>query len=377
MRLRRTALLVTAPLISAVPVSATPSAAAQTMRDRQSYLQTLDVASAHRLATGDGAIVRLLDSGRGPHPDFDGRVLDGVSYVPSNPSSLVDGAGHGSAMAGIIAANGGTDDHLLGIAPPAKILSIRTGSAAKSLGRTNIPDGIRWAVDHGAAVINISEGGKLEPGGEDAVRYALDRDVVIVAGSGNIAAFAVGTGVIEPAAFPDVIAVSAVDRNGTVWDGAIGGPEVVLSAPGVYIPLVCAEGGDWVAGYYPTSNGTSNATAVVSGAAALIRAKYPKLPARNVIQRLISTADDAGPPGRDPDYGYGRLNLLKDPTADIPATDTNRLLPTAVTPTPGSAVGHAGNNRSSGIWIASAGGCLVLVLAGVVGGVVAGRPRRT
>ena len=377
MRLSRQALLLAMMLIGAVPVSATPAEAQTTMRDRQWYLQTLNVAAAHQLSTGDGVIVGLLDSGVGPHPDLDGRILDGFSYVPSNPSSLIDGAGHGSAMAGIIAANGGTDDHLLGIAPHAKILSIRTGSASKSLGRTNIPDGIRWAVDHGATVLNISEGGKLERGGEDAVRYALEHDVVIVAGSGNIAAFAPGTGVIEPAAFPGVIAVSAVDRTGTVWDGAIGGPEVVLTAPGVDIPTVCAEGGGRLAGYYPSSNGTSNATAVVSGAAALIRAKYPQMPARDVIQRLISTADDAGPPGRDPDYGYGRLNLLKALTADIPATDTNPLLPTAVTPTPGSAVDRAGNSRSSGIWIAAAGGCMVLVLAGVAGGVVAGRRRRT
>ncbi|MGI5243064.1 S8 family serine peptidase [Dactylosporangium sp. CA-139066] len=345
------------------------------MRDRQWYLQTLDIAAAHRLSTGEGVIVGVLDSGVGPHPDLDGRVLDGISYVPGNNNSRVDGNGHGSAMAGIIAANGGTDDHLLGIAPRAKILSVRTGNGGKSLGRTNIPNGIRWAVDHGATVINISEGGKLEPGGQAAVRYALDHDVVVVAGSGNVSQFAPGSGVIEPAAFPGVIAVSAVDRTGIVWDGAIGGPEVVLTAPGVDIPAVCAEGGGRVPGYYLTSNGTSNAAAVVSGAAALIRARYPNLPAAGVIQRLISTAEDAGPPGRDPDYGYGRLNLINALTADVSTTGTNPLLPTA-SPTLDSGSGRDGSGVSAGFLIVAAGGCLVLMLAGVAGAVGV-RRRRT
>ncbi|MEV6927435.1 S8 family serine peptidase [Dactylosporangium sp. NPDC051485] len=373
----RPVLAAAAVLAGLTPIVALPApAAAQTIRDRQWYLQTLDVAAAHEISTGAGVVVAVLDSGVGSHPDLDGQVIDGISYAPGTGTSRTDNDGHGSAMAGIIAANGGTDDHLLGIAPHAKILSVRTGTGSKSLGRTNIPDAIRWAVDHGATVLNLSEGGKLERGGEDAVRYALDHDVVIVAGSGNISAFAPGTGVIEPAAFPGVIAVSAVDRTGTVWDGAIGGPEVVLTAPGVDIPLICAEGGGRVAGYYPTSNGTSNATAVVSGAAALIRAKYPQLPARDVIQRLISTADDAGPPGRDPDYGYGRLNLIKALTAHVPPTAVNPLLPTAEATAADPDTGRSGSGLSSGAWTAVGVGCVVLVLASA-GVAVVSRRRNT
>ncbi len=352
-------------------ISPTP-AWAQTIRERQWYLQTLDVPAAHRISTGAGVIVAVLDSGVGKHPDLDGQVIDGISYAPGTGTSLTDNHGHGSSIAGVIAAKGGTSDHLLGIAPEAKILSVRTGTGSPALGKTNIPDGIRYAVDHGATVINISEGGKLERGGPEAVQYALEHDVVIVAGSGNMSQFQPGSGVIQPAAFPGVIAVSATDRAGKVWDGALGGPEVVLTAPGVDIPTVCAEGGGRTAGYNLTGNGTSISTAIVSGAAALIRASHPGMTANDVIQRLISTADDAGPPGRDRDYGYGRLNLVQSLTADVPAVASNPLQPARTSPAAESGRQLVSDGRLA---LLASGGCLIALLAGT--GVFVLRRRRS
>ncbi|GGM05722.1 S8 family serine peptidase [Dactylosporangium sucinum] len=354
-----------------VPVVAAPSASAETRRDRQWYLKTLDVAAAHKITQGAGVVVAVLDTGVGKHPDVDGQILDGVSLAPGEGTSLTDNAGHGSSMAGIIVAKGGNADHLLGIAPKAKVLSVRTSTGSKGMGKTNIPEGIRWAVDHGAKVINISEGGKLEAGGPEAVQYALDHDVVVVAGSGNVAQFAAGSGVIQPASIPGVVAVTAHDRNGNAWSGAITGPEVVLSAPGVAIPSVSAAGGGRVVGYYESTDGTSNSTAVVSGAAALIRAKYPDLPAKDVIQRLISTADDAGAPGRDPQYGYGRLNLVKALTADVAPVAANPLLQSARSS--GQAASAAPAADDDGLApairlaaIAGGGVCLLLVVAGIL-----------
>ncbi|WP_327004212.1 S8 family serine peptidase [Dactylosporangium sp. NBC_01737] len=351
-------------LAAAAPVVAVSPAWAETMRDKQWYLQTLDVAAAQKITAGDGVVVAVLDTGVGAHPDLDGQILDGTSYIGEPGSFRTDNDGHGSSMAGVIAAKGGNADHLLGIAPKSKILPVRIASSRSQMGPTNIPEGIRWSVDHGAKVINLSTGGTvIDRTAEDAVRYALDHDVVIVAGSGNTSQFPAGSGVIAPARFPGVVAVSAIDRDGKAWDGAIRGPEVVLSAPGVAIPLVSASGGNRVVGYYPTANGTSIATAVVSGAAALIRAKYPQLPAKDVIQRLISTADDAGPPGRDPDYGYGRLNLVKALTADVAPVATNPLLAASPTATPVEAGKGLGDRVNLLVVVAGAGFLVLLVAA--------------
>ncbi|MDG6108547.1 S8 family serine peptidase [Dactylosporangium aurantiacum] len=367
MRAVRKAAVVVAVLVAAAPVLAAQPAWAETMRDRQWYLKTLDVAAAQKVTAGDGVVVAVLDSGVGTHPDLDGQVLDGTSFVGEPGSFRTDNDGHGSSMAGIIAAKGGSADHLLGIAPKAKILPVRISASGTAIGATNIADGIRWAVDHGAKVINISTGGTvIERTAEDAIRYALDHDAVVVAGSGNASQFPSGSGVLAPARFPGVVAVSAIDRDGNAWAGAIRGPEVVLTAPGVAIPVISASGGGRVVGYYPSSDGTSAATAVVSGAAALIRAKYPQLPAKDVIQRLIATADDAGTPGRDPDYGYGRLNLVKALTTDVPAVPSNPLL--AASPTAGAADDGGPAGGVDLVLVAAVAGGVVLLLVVVLGG---------
>ncbi|GAA2611308.1 hypothetical protein GCM10010399_47690 [Dactylosporangium fulvum] len=325
--LRPVALAAALAVMAATPVVAAPAASAQTMRDRQWYLTTLDVAAAQKITQGEGVVVAVVDSGIGEHPDLDGQALAGISYL-SDDNSLVDDSGHGSGMAGLIAAKGGNADHLLGIAPKAKVLSVRTmtGSAPAPGTWTRIPDAIRWAVDHGAKLINISTGGYLETGSWEAVRYALDHDVLVVASTGNAKEFPDRTAVLDPASIPGVLAVTAVNRDGKVWDGALHGPQTVLAAPGVDIPLASAAGGGRVIGYHESTNSTSNAAAIVSGAAALIRAKYPQLPVKDVVQRLIATADDAGAPGRDPEYGYGRLNLVKALTADVAPVAANPLL---------------------------------------------------
>src|SRR5262249_43147926 len=111
-----------------LPGLAARPAWAETMRDRQWYLSTLDVAGAHRLTTGAGVVVAVVDTGVGAHPDLSGQVLDGVAFVGTGNGQR-DGSGHGTAMAGVIAAMGGSADHLLGIAPGAKILPVKVGAS--------------------------------------------------------------------------------------------------------------------------------------------------------------------------------------------------------------------------------------------------------
>ena len=164
-------------------------------------------------------------------------------------------------------------------------------------------DGIYWAVDHGAKVLNISKSGGHDPipALTAAVQYASQHDVVIVAGAGNVEQTGIEVG--SPARIPGVVAVSGVDKGANFWTGSSRGPQVVLGAPAVRIigPVPTSANSN---GYLLT-DGTSDATAIVSGVAALVRSKYPKLNAPSVINRLIKTAKDQGLPGRDQYFGFG------------------------------------------------------------------------
>jgi type VII secretion-associated serine protease mycosin len=299
-------------------VGAATPALADNIRDRQWYLTTLRIAEAHRFSRGSGAIVAVVDTGvDGRHVDLAGNILPGTDLTSARGGDgWTDADGHGTAMASLIAGHGhGTGDGSLGVAPQAKILPVRD-TLADGLDRGTVAEGIRWAVDHGAHVVNLSLNGADTPALRQAVNYALERDVVVVAGVGLPG----GLGkILAPARIPGVVAVSGVDRNGNIAASA-SGPEVAIAAPAKDIVHATKGGG------YSIGTGTSDATAIVSGVVALIRSKYPDLDAANVINRLIQTADDKGPPGRDERYGFGIVNPVRALTADVPRVDRNPLL---------------------------------------------------
>jgi subtilisin family serine protease len=182
-----------------------------------------------------------------------------------------------------------------------------------------------------------------------------------------------------PAAYPGVIAVSATDRDGTLWSGSTTGPGVALSAPGVDIETLANHQPDGrPGGYLHVAAGTSASAPIVAGAAALVRARFPRLHAADVVNRLIRTADDAGPPGRDPQYGFGRLNLLRALTADVPSVSANPLDGSASEASSAAAPGGSSSARPSrGLLVAGAAtvGGLVLVAMLVVGLLVHSRRR--
>jgi subtilisin family serine protease len=169
---------------------------------------------------------------------------------------------------------------------------------------------VAWAAEHGAKVICFAAAGPLD---EDqlrqAIRAAFARDVVVVAGVGNRPE---SYEVAFPARYEGVVAAAGVDRNGVHADVSVTGPAVVLSAPAVDIVSTDKGGG------YSVGVGTSDATAIIAGAAALVRARYPNLSAPEVVHRLTATATDKGLPGRDDQYGYGIVNLVGALTADVP-----------------------------------------------------------
>ncbi|MBY8871722.1 S8 family serine peptidase [Micromonospora sp. PLK6-60] len=323
--LRSAAALVTVAVAAALLVAPAP-AQAYPVREQQWYLESLRIPEAHKLTRGRGVTVAVVDSGvHAAHPDLKGQLLPGRSFYPGGQANGWSDAdrekGHGTAVAGIIAGRGGGGGtREVGIAPEARILPVSLGP---NTAQWDVLAGIRWAVDQGADVINLSLAGSGKRADDaKAIEYALSKNVVVVAGAGNRSQGfdEVGT----PANVPGVIAVSGTDRSGKAWSGSATGPEVVVAAPAVSLIAPLPPGVNGSA--YGMTQGTSFATAIVSGAVALIRARYPKLDAANVVNRLISTARDEGASGRDPEFGFGSLDVLRALTASVPTVEANPLL---------------------------------------------------
>jgi type VII secretion-associated serine protease mycosin len=312
-------------VIAALPSA--PAAWADGPRDAQWHLRFLRVPTALSYSRGGGVVVGLVDSGvAARHPDLAGNVLPGTDLDGGGGDGRVDDEGHGTGMAGLIAAHGRGERGALGIAPEARILPVRTARfALHVLGRE--AQGVDWAVRHGARVICLAFTANDTAELRRAVAGALAADVVVVAAAGNRPEL---LEVGYPAAYPGVVAVAGVDRTGEHAPVSVTGAQVVLSAPATGILSTAPDGG------YRSGTGTSDAAAIVAGVAALVRARFPQLSAPEVVHRLTATAVDKGVPGRDAEYGYG----IVDPVAALAA---------AVAPLDGSAEPPAGSASPAGV----------------------------
>jgi subtilisin family serine protease len=215
-----------------------------------------------------------------------------------------------------------------------------------------------WAVERGASVINMSFAGEEDTDLHEGVQRMASKDAVLVAANGS--PDDATRNAVYPGAYQEVLTVGAVDRAGNVTGFSSANSHVDIVAPGVDMVSTGPAEND----LYRTAQGTSDATAVVSGAAALVRAKFPNLSAAEVVHRLTATAIDKGPPGRDDQYGYGMLNIVGALTADVPP------LAATVTPSPGADSGPDASPPSTKssvspvVWILGGGG--LLLVAGVV-----------
>lgn len=278
------------------------------------------------ITRGEGVTLAVVDSGTNAAlPEFEGAVVpgfdatgqgrDGRQDVDTAPDAYGKGGwGHGTAMASLIAAQGGTSG-MVGVAPGAKLLPIiaRQGDEYAT--------GIRWAVDHGAQVINVSSGqvntygpGRCVKSFQDAVDHAVRHDVVVVAASGNDGSSNTPT---MPGGCPGVLTVGAIDHRLQPWTESTPQKSVDVAAPGVNVANLDRRG------RLVHANGTSASTALTSAVVALVRSKHPKMPAREVVQRIIATAKDAGPGGWDDRTGYGVVNPHKALTAAVPTNAPN------------------------------------------------------
>ncbi|MEV2229832.1 type VII secretion-associated serine protease mycosin [Streptomyces phaeochromogenes] len=311
--------------LMAAAIALLPSTAAHAdgIRAKQWALDAMHTQEAWQTTKGKGITVAVLDTGvDDEHPDLEGNVLTGKDMVGFGAGrGDRPWARHGTAMAGIIAGHGhgaGDADGVMGIAPEAKILPVRViledGDSARGKARNTrgnaLAEGIRWAADHDADVINLSLGDDSksahpEASEDAAVQYALKKGSVVVASAGN--GGEKGDHISYPAAYPGVIAATAVDRYGTRASFSTRRWYATVSAPGVDVVIADPDR------KYYEGWGTSAASAFVSGAVALIKAAHPGLSPAQIKQLLEDTARDAPTGGRDDSRGFGFV----DPAAAI------------------------------------------------------------
>ncbi len=291
------------------------------VRDEQWQLAAFDAKAAWRVSTGRGVTVAVIDSGvDGSHADLVGQVLPGIDLVDESGDGQSDPVGHGTTVAGLIAGRNDDKHGVVGLAPNVKILPVRVLDEENRYDDALIvAKGVRWAVDNGAQVVNLSLGGTGDsPALAAALDYAFAKDVVVVACTGNTGT-AASDEVWYPAREPGVVAVAGTDRDtDTMWSRSITGPETVLTAPATGL-LGARPGGYW------RVEGTSFAAPLVSATAALIRSHWPEMTAGDVVNRLINTARDLGEPGRDDRFGFGMVNPLAALNGEVPKVERNPL----------------------------------------------------
>lgn len=321
-------------------VSVGTPAAADSIRDKEWWLGQYHVRQAWAVTKGRGVTVAVIDSGvDDTQPDLKGSVkaatdMSGLHAGGTTPIGSPESLFHGTAVASVLAGHGHGKDGksgVVGVAPQVKLLSASVWLGA------NVPSGaddqrdevakaVRWSVDKGASVINLSLGWNdptWPTSWDRAFRYAAKHDVVVVACVGNRSQGA--TQAWSPSTIPGVVGVTGLRKNGTVSKAeSAPGIAVDLAGPGENIPV------SWYRGGYANAEGSSFATPVVAGTAALIRAAHPHMSAANVIQRLYATAKpvkghhgttSAGHP--DPLVGRGRVDVGAAVKKKIPAVSAN------------------------------------------------------
>ncbi len=317
-------------LAGVVVFAVTPAAASprDAVRDREYWLADYGIRDAWAVTRGAGVTIAIIDTGvAGGIRELSGAVIGGADFSglggPDGQTPVGEEGQHGTLVASLAVGRGtGTNLGVIGAAPEASILAVSVGFGQGAVDSDEqIAEAVVWAVDQGADVINMSlTRNTLDwpESWDEAFRYAAENDVVVVAAAGNR-----GSGTVEvgaPATMPGVLTVGGVDRSGAAsWNASAQGITIGVAAPSERLVGVTPDGRvvSWA--------GTSGATPIVAGIVALVRAAYPELDAANVINRVVATARDAGPPGPDFSYGYGYVDASAAVSAEVAAVDANPM----------------------------------------------------
>jgi len=272
------------------------------------HLGRIQAHQAWDLTTGrSNVVVAVLDSGVNPaHPDLTLRLLAGYDFV-SDTAAMTDDLGHGTAVAGTIVAHGNNGLGLAGVAYSCRVMPVKVMDAGGFAAYSTVAQGIRYAVDNGARIINLSLAGSSPSSTlQDAINYAWSRNVLVIAAAGNNA----NSTLQYPAACNHVVAVSSTGPGDSLSAFSSYG-YVALAAPGENIWTTQRT----LNNLYGAWSGTSFACPIVASAAALVASINPTLSSDGIATILKQSADDLGTPGFDPSFGHGRLNALKAVTA--------------------------------------------------------------
>lgn len=306
--------------VAAAPSGGTAATSAvDPLRSRQWGLDALGAERLRALAGPAAPVVAVVDTGvDGRHEDLVGAVLPGLDLVRPGGDGWQDEDGHGTHVAGTVAALVGNGLGGQGVLARARVLPVRVLDGNGEGYTSDIAEGVLWAADEGADVVNLSLGG---PGRDRvlaaAVADAVRRGVVVVAAMGNEGLD--GSPTSYPAALPDVLAVTALDRTLARAPYSSRGSHADLAAPGSGVVST-------LPGHrYASADGTSMASPHVAAVAAALAAAVPSATVAEISAALTSTADDLGPRGHDDATGYGLVDpdeaiaLLRASTAVLPA----------------------------------------------------------
>ena len=322
-RARLARLLGAGAVTAALILGGAQPARADTVRDLEYWLTDYGFTTAWTTSKGDGVTVAVIDTGvNGNVAELRGVVVGGTDVSglgsPDGQTPVGEESEHGTLVASLLAGRGtGEGSGVLGVAPEVDVLTVSVAfgqdTGAEKSNDDQIAEAVKWAVDNGADVINMSltrNTSDWPESWDEAFMYAFQHDVIVVAAAGNRGS---GTSQVgAPATIPGVLTVAGVDRDQNAsFDASSQGITISVAAPSEDLVGVLPDGG------YVQWSGTSAATPIVSGLVALVRAAYPELDDAEVINRVVRTADPKDEKLPGPLYGYGIIDPVAALTAEV------------------------------------------------------------
>jgi len=293
------------------------------------HLQTINAPVAWNTSVGSGVTVAILDSGiDATHPDLVGQLVPGWNFYDNN-SNTADVNGHGTMVAGVVAARGNNSIGVAGVAWGAKLMPVRVSDASGTGTLSAFANGLTYAADHGARIANLSFPVQSSSSTQAAAQYFVNKGGVVFNSAGNYAALD------STPPSNSLVSVSATGSTDIVASWSSYGPYVDLSAPGVGIWTTSLGGG------YSSVSGTSFSSPLSAGVAALMMSVNPSLAPSQIVSLMESTAVDLGTAGYDYSYGYGRVNAgaAVIAAAQAKATDVQPPAVAITSPTGGTVSG--------------------------------------